>query len=66
LAALMARDENNMSQDALTNPNGFVGVDGIFRLTADGQSERGYAIMQIQPDGAKVVAPAPATFDQVF
>eukprot|EP00003_Mantamonas_plastica_P004431 TRINITY_DN13513_c0_g2_i1.p1 TRINITY_DN13513_c0_g2~~TRINITY_DN13513_c0_g2_i1.p1 ORF type:complete len:355 (+),score=63.29 TRINITY_DN13513_c0_g2_i1:68-1132(+) len=66
LAALMARDENRMSRDALTNPNGFVGVDGIFRLTVDGQSERGYAIMQIGPDGAKVVAPAPATFDLVF
>ncbi len=66
LAALMARDENAMSRDALTNPNGFVGVDGIFRLTVDGQSERGYAIMQIGPDGAKVVAPAPATFDLVF
>ncbi|MCC4239849.1 MULTISPECIES: penicillin-binding protein activator [unclassified Thalassospira] len=66
LAALMARDENGITRDALTNPSGFVGVDGIFRLTADGQSERGYAIMQIQPDGAKVIAPAPATFDQVF
>lgn len=66
LAALMARDENGITRDALTNRSGFVGVDGIFRLTADGQSERGYAIMQIQPDGAKVIAPAPATFDQVF
>ena len=62
----MARDENNMSQQTLTNPSGFVGVDGIFRLTPDGQSERGYAIMQVQPDGAKVIAPAPASFDQVF
>nr|WP_249742207.1 penicillin-binding protein activator [Thalassospira tepidiphila] len=66
LAALMARDGNNMSQETLTNPGGFVGVDGIFRLTPDGQSERGYAIMQIEPDGAKVIAPAPASFDLVF
>ena len=66
LAALMARDENNMSEAALTNTSGFVGVDGVFRLTPDGRSERGYAIMQIGPDGAKVIAPAPASFDQVF
>jgi hypothetical protein len=62
----MAREDGGMSRDALTNPGGFVGVDGIFRLTNDGQSERGYAIMQIGPEGAQVIAPAPATFDQVF
>ncbi|MCC9621135.1 penicillin-binding protein activator [Thalassospira sp. MA62] len=65
LAAMMAR-QDGIDADALTNPNGFVGVDGIFRLTRDGRSERGYAIMQVQPEGAKIVAPAPAAFDQVF
>lgn len=66
LAALMARDDNGINQQALTNTGGFVGVDGIFRLTPSGQSERGYAIMQVQPGGAKMIAPAPASFDQVF
>lgn len=66
LAALMARDDNGINQQALTNTGGFVGVDGIFRLTPNGQSERGYAIMQVQPGGAKMIAPAPASFDQVF
>ncbi|WP_404423392.1 penicillin-binding protein activator [Thalassospira australica] len=66
LAAVLSRESGDMTREAVTNPNGFVGVDGIFRLTAEGRSERGYAVMQIQPDGAKVVAPAPAAFDQVF
>ena len=66
LAAVLSRDSGQMTNEAVTNPNGFVGVDGIFRLTAQGRSERGYAVMQIQPDGVKVVAPAPAAFDQVF
>jgi branched-chain amino acid transport system substrate-binding protein len=47
---------------ALTDPNGFTGVDGIFRFHADGSAERGLAIMEVQPNGFVVVAPAPATF----
>lgn len=47
---------------ALTDPNGFAGVDGIFRFYPDGSAERGLAIMEIQPNGFVVVAPAPSTF----
>lgn len=48
---------------ALTDPNGFSGVDGIFRFRADGTSERGLAVMAIEPGGAtKVVSPAPKSF----
>jgi ABC-type branched-subunit amino acid transport system substrate-binding protein len=50
------------TQAALTNPNGFTGVDGIFRFTTEGGAERGLAILGVTPDGFTVVAPAPATF----
>ncbi|WP_417803496.1 penicillin-binding protein activator [Thalassospira lucentensis] len=66
LAALLSRDGKEISEAALTNSTGFVGVDGVFRLTQDGRSERGYAIMKVAPGGAKEVAPAPESFDQVF
>ena len=46
----------------LTDPNGFAGVDGIFRFNPDGSSQRGLAILSVQPDGFHIVSRAPATF----
>jgi ABC-type branched-subunit amino acid transport system substrate-binding protein len=47
---------------ALTDPNGFGGVDGIFRFLPDGTSERGLAVLEIGPNGFTVVSPAPRSF----
>ena len=47
---------------ALTDPNGFAGVDGIFRFRADGSVERELAVLSVGPDGFKVADPAPVTF----
>jgi len=49
---------------ALIDPNGFAGVDGIFRFNPDGSSEHGLAILSVHPDGFHVVDPAPHTFEQ--
>ena len=51
-----------LSKQALTQGAGFVGVNGIFRLRADGTNERGLAIAQIQGGRAVVVDPAPRSF----
>jgi len=65
LAAILARsgEANAFSAEALTSPSGFAGVDGIFRFTRDGFSQRGFAIMQVTRDGTTVAAPAPKEFD---
>jgi branched-chain amino acid transport system substrate-binding protein len=47
---------------ALTDPNGFAGVDGIFRFHADGSVERGLAVLAVEPSGFAVISPAPVTF----
>ena len=47
---------------ALTDPNGFSGVDGIFRFLPDGTSERGLAVLEVSGNGFSVVSPAPKTF----
>jgi len=47
---------------ALTNPNGFAGLDGIFRLRPDGLVERGLSVMEITASGNRVVDPAPKSF----
>ncbi|MBI2235667.1 MAG: penicillin-binding protein activator [Magnetospirillum sp.] len=47
---------------ALQNPNGFAGVDGIFRLTAEGIAERGLAVREITRNGSKEISPPPESF----
>ncbi len=53
---------HRFTKAALMDPNGFAGVNGIFRFNADGTSERGLAVLEVQPDGFHVVSPAPKTF----
>ena len=63
LAAVLARQQGDFGAAALTSPNGFAGVDGIFRLLPDGTSERGLAVMEVRRGGPAVVSPAPDTFE---
>lgn len=64
LAAVLARNGGPAPFDtlALTNPNGFAGVDGIFRLRPDGLVDRGLAVMEVTPNGNRVIDPAPSSF----
>ena len=48
----------------LENPEGFAGVDGIFRLGANGEVERGLSVLEIGRDGPREVDPAPTSFEQ--
>jgi ABC-type branched-subunit amino acid transport system substrate-binding protein len=52
----------DFSAAAITNPNGWAGVDGAFRFLPDGRSERALAVIEIQGDRSVVVSPAPSTF----
>jgi len=67
LAAVLAQQDgpNRFGRDAIANPNGFIGFDGIFRFGAAGIAERGLAVMEIQSKGFKVVDPAPETFESI-
>ncbi|MCR6629518.1 MAG: penicillin-binding protein activator [Magnetospirillum sp.] len=63
LAAILARQpQGDYSTQSLTNPAGFAGVDGVFRLSPDGTSERGLAVRQITAAGPREVSPAPTSF----
>jgi ABC-type branched-subunit amino acid transport system substrate-binding protein len=56
---------HRFTRDALIDPNGFAGVDGIFRFNADGTVERGLAVLSVEPGGTfKVIDPAPRTFQK--
>ena len=56
-AALTVRlaAENNLKYNGVTDPDGFFGVNGLFRFRLDGTSERGLAVMEIKPSGPEVV-----------
>jgi ABC-type branched-subunit amino acid transport system substrate-binding protein len=56
---------HRFTRETLTDPNGFSGIDGIFRFAADGSSEQGLAVLKIEPGSSPVVvSPAPRTFEQ--
>lgn len=70
LAAVLerrARDEGAFliyTPDAITQPVGFSGIDGIFRFLPDGQVQRGLAVLELQPEAFAEVDPAPQAFGQ--
>jgi len=51
------------SEQTLTNPSGFAGIDGIFRFRNDGTNERGLAVLRVTPNGGQVVSPPPKAFN---
>src|SRR5262249_5171262 len=53
LVAALARTQGaqRFSQDVLTNPSGFSGIDGLFRFRPDGTNERGLAVMRVGNGG---------------
>lgn len=64
LAAVLARGEtaDPYARERLENPDGFAGVDGIFRLMDTGAVERGLAVLEVRRDGPRELDPAPRSF----
>jgi ABC-type branched-subunit amino acid transport system substrate-binding protein len=50
------------ARSAITNPNGFSGIDGIFRFRPDGTAERGLAVLEFKNGEIVVIDEAPQTF----
>lgn len=48
--------------EAITQPLGFAGIDGIFRFLPNGQAQRGLAVLEIQRAGFVERDPAPTAF----
>ncbi len=63
-ALVKTQGPNRFSEEILTNPSGFSGIDGVFRFRSDGACERGLAVMEIRNGAARVISPAPRSFGQ--
>ena len=46
----------------ISNPEGFQGMNGLFRFRQNGLVERGLAILKVTTSGVEVEEPAPARF----
>jgi hypothetical protein len=70
LAAILARTglqqqgRPAFTRQDLMNPNGFAGIDGIFRFRPNGTAERGLAILTFKNGQVAVLDNPPSTFEQ--
>jgi branched-chain amino acid transport system substrate-binding protein len=63
LAAVLAEGEPPaFTADRLTVAHGFAGSTGLFRFAPSGRVEHRFAVMEVQPDAVRVIAPAPTSF----
>jgi len=63
LAALFSAEGGDFSHARMTDPDGFVGVDGLFRFLDSGEIERGLAVYTVRSGGFAVLDPAPQRFE---
>lgn len=61
LVALLS-GETGFEAERLATPDGFSGVDGLFRFREDGTIERGLAVYTVSSRGFRVLDPAPVRF----
>lgn len=63
IAALVkTQGPQRITDEVLTSPSGFAGIDGVFRFRNDGTNQRGLAILRVTPSGGQVIVPAVRTF----
>jgi len=62
LAVVLSKTGKGYGRTALTNPNGFSGIDGIFRFRPDGLADRGLAILEIRNKAGIPIQSAPSSF----
>ncbi len=58
----LVKSGRGLGRAALTQPDGFAGVNGIFRFLPDGTNQRGLAVAQIVNNQVQVIDPAPGSF----
>ena len=61
-ALVKTQGMQRFSEQVLTNPSGFAGVDGVFRFRPEGTNERGLAVLRVTPSGGQVISPALKSF----
>jgi len=58
----LVKSGRGLTRADLTQPTGFEGVGGVFRLLPDGSNERGLAVATITDGEVRILSPAPQRF----
>ena len=61
-ALVKTQGPQRFSDEVLTNPSGFTGIDGLFRFRPDGTNQRGLAVLRVSPTGGQIISPPPRSF----
>ena len=63
LVVIVARDlgDRDFTNATLTNPEGFAGATGLFRLRPDGLADHSLAILEVDGTATRVIDPAPSS-----
>lgn len=63
LVVIAARDlgDRDFESPTLTNPEGFSGATGLFRLRPDGLADHGLAILEVDGAATRMIDPAPSS-----
>jgi ABC-type branched-subunit amino acid transport system substrate-binding protein len=61
-ALVKTQGAGRFSQQVLTSPSGFSGIDGLFRFRADGTNDRGLAVLRVAAAGPQIALPAARSF----
>jgi ABC-type branched-subunit amino acid transport system substrate-binding protein len=63
LVVIVARDlgDRDFSSATLTNPEGFAGATGLFRLRPDGLADHALAILEVDGAATRTIDPAPTS-----
>lgn len=62
LASALARKNPKNLEKYITDSNGYIGINGAFRIFADGSNQHSLDIMQITASGTQVINKAPKKF----
>lgn len=63
LAIGLSRFDDGLTRGALLHPDGYKGVNGLFRFRNDGSVQRGLSVLRITNGSTRLVEAAPRNFD---
>ncbi|MFV0625969.1 MAG: penicillin-binding protein activator [Alphaproteobacteria bacterium] len=63
-SAITSKQQGNIKAE-ITNPDGYIGINGVFRIFPDGSNQHSLDIMQVNNSDDVVVNAAPKRFDNV-
>ena len=62
LASALSFNKDGYLHEHITNPDGYIGINGVFRLFEDGTNEHALDVVEVGAKGAKTVSAAPKKF----